>query len=75
MFTQENRAELIDVVEKMVRESGDPAGFDSERWLERWMSEGVPALAGRRPADLVGTPEGFESVKTVLLRMQSGAYS
>jgi uncharacterized protein (DUF2384 family) len=70
MLTQKDRAELTDMVETMVRESGNPAGFDSERW----MSEGVPALVDRRPADLVGTPEGFERVKAVLLRIQSGAY-
>jgi hypothetical protein len=62
-------------VEKMVRESGRPGGFDARRWLEDWLARPVPALGHRRPADVLLEPGGFERVQVILLRMQSGAYS
>lgn len=68
------KQELEQVVERMVRESGDPDGFDAAGWLDKWMMAPIPALGGNTPQSVVDTPEGFAQVKTILLCMQSGAY-
>lgn len=68
------KQELEQVVVRMVRESGDPDGFDSTAWLDNWMASPIPALDGNTPQSMIGTPEGFAQVKTILLCMQSGAY-
>jgi uncharacterized protein (DUF2384 family) len=75
MTYAEQVAALQDTVERMVRESGNPAGFDAQQWLRHWMSQPVAALGNRVPADVLGEPDGFDRVHTCLLRMQSGAYS
>jgi uncharacterized protein (DUF2384 family) len=75
MNSGEQIAALQLTVEKMVRASGRPDGFDARRWLEDWLSQRVPALGNRRPADLLTERDGFERVQVILLRMQSGAYS
>jgi uncharacterized protein (DUF2384 family) len=66
---------LQDTVERIVGESGDPTGFSAHQWLNNWISQPVPALGFRLPADVLREPGGFEQVQTCLLRMQSGAYS
>src|SRR5690242_3910560 len=38
---------LIGLVEKVVTESGDPAGFDAARWVAQWLHEPNAALGGR----------------------------
>jgi uncharacterized protein (DUF2384 family) len=63
------------LVERIVRESGKTQGFDAQAWLTRWLDETLPALAGRRPADVLREPGGYEQVRTIVARMQSGAYS
>jgi len=67
-------AALCAVVQRMVGESGTPAGFDARAWLDHWMTEEVPALGFKRPADLLKEPGGFDRVQTILKGMQSGAY-
>lgn len=44
---------------------------EAQRWLE------TPALGleGRRPIDLLSTPDGVEMVETLLLRMDYGVYT
>jgi uncharacterized protein (DUF2384 family) len=59
----------------MVDESGDPAGFNAPVWLAAWLERPLRALGGRRPAELMDTPEGQSIVSDVVARMQSGAYS
>jgi uncharacterized protein (DUF2384 family) len=59
-------------VQRIVNESGEPAGFHAGNWLQKWIREPVPALGGRCPIDLLFTPEGFDPVLTVLRRKQSG---
>lgn len=75
MDPQDDLASLCALVQRMVEESGNPEGFDARAWLEHWMSQEIPALGFRRPADLLKEPAGFDHVETTLRRMQSGAYS
>ena len=66
---------LLGQVQSMVRESGDPEGFDASAWLSAWMSAPVPALSGARPLDLMDTMTGQALVSQLLSQMQSGAYA
>lgn len=67
-------ASLIDQVQAMVEASGNPVGFDAEKWLAEWLQQPQPALGDRPPAALMGTAEGQEKVANILARMQSGAF-
>lgn len=66
---------LIAQVQRMVRESGNPEGFDAAAWVSRWLDTPVPALGGQRPIDLLDTTEGQAKVVTVIAQMQTGAYT
>jgi uncharacterized protein (DUF2384 family) len=75
MPLEHDLASLEDLVVRLLQESGRPDGFNIERWLHDWISAPVPALGGRRPVDVLAEPGGLELVRTVLTRMQSGAFS
>lgn len=62
-------------VSKMVAESGDANGFDVDAWLGLWLEQPVPALGGRTPSVLLTEENGFDLVRSTLMRMQSGTYS
>ena len=66
---------LLARVVQLVRESGDPKGFDACAWLSAWLQTRVPALGGARPLDVLEQPDGLEHVLALLLRMQSGTHS
>lgn len=66
---------LIGQVEAMVAESGNPQGFDANRWLGEWLERPLPALGGAKPADFMDTMEGQELVARLLAQAQSGAYA
>jgi len=66
---------LATVVQRIVDESGDPSQFDALAWTKRWLDRPCAALGGARPADHMTTPQGRALVETLILRMQSGAYS
>lgn len=68
-------AVLIGQVQTMVDRSGDPEGFDAARWVSHWLEQPVPALGGRRPADLMDTPPGQEIVSNLIAMMETGAYA
>lgn len=67
---------LIAIAQEIVENSTSPQarGFDAARWLGRWIEEPQPALGGRKPADLLDTPTGFEVVARTLGALESGAY-
>lgn len=65
---------LICQIELMVRESGDPVGFDAAAWLGEWMYLHIPALGGRTAASYMNTLEGQRYIANLLLTMQTGAY-
>ena len=74
-MTPQTADRLLEQVQTMVRQSGEPIGFDAAAWLSRWLSEPLPALGGTRPVDLLISAEGEARVSDILARMQSGAYS
>jgi uncharacterized protein (DUF2384 family) len=75
MALEDDIATLTVLVQGMLAESGEQAGFDARAWLDHWLTGVVPALERRRPLDVLNEPEGLEVVKSLLLRAQSGAYS
>ncbi len=70
-------ARLLGIAKEIVDESTAPAakGFDSAKWLGRWLEQPQPALGGRKPSELIDTPTGFDVVARLLGSMASGAYS
>jgi putative toxin-antitoxin system antitoxin component (TIGR02293 family) len=68
-------ARLVGQVEAMVKESGNPAGFNAAQWVGRWLEEPLAALGGRKPGGLMDTAEGQAIVSNVLARAQSGTYA
>jgi putative toxin-antitoxin system antitoxin component (TIGR02293 family) len=68
-------AKLVGQVQTMVRESGDPTGFDAAAWMAQWLEQPLTALGGRAPAELMDTSAGQGIVSQLLARSQSGAYA
>lgn len=66
---------LVALVQRVVDESGDPAGFDASAWATAWVAEPCPALGGRCPGDYLQTEEGQAMISRLILQMQSGAYA
>lgn len=66
---------LIGMVQTMVEQSGDPAGFDAPRWVSTWLAQPLPALGGATPASYMDTFEGQKLVAEILSMSQSGAYA
>lgn len=69
------RRELEEVVERIVRESGNPRGFNAQEWVRHWIATPKRALGGRRPRDLLRTESGRTAVRQLIERMQSSAYT
>ncbi|ARK45904.1 hypothetical protein BOC35_05810 [Burkholderia pseudomallei] len=65
---------LVNLVQKMVNESGDPEGFDTRKWLCTWLHEEVPSLGWTKPVTYLDTADGEELVALTLLSMQTSAY-
>jgi len=72
---EESVQALIKQVQTMVRESGDPHGFDAEKCVRQWIDWPIPALGGKTPSSYMVTVEGQRLVSNLLARSQSGAYS
>ena len=68
-------ARLVGLVEKIVAESGEPAGFDPARWTATWLQQRNPALGGRTAGDFMDTGDGRALVAGLIAQMQSGAYA
>jgi putative toxin-antitoxin system antitoxin component (TIGR02293 family) len=68
-------ASLVGQVQSMVAESGRTQDFDAGAWVSNWLEQPVPALGGRRPAELMDTSEGQAIVSRLVAQMQSGAYA
>lgn len=66
---------LIGQVEAMVRESGNPEGFDAAAWVGNWLERPQPSLGGKTPSSFMDTAEGQQLVMQVLAQAQSGAYA
>ncbi|MET1536821.1 hypothetical protein [Burkholderia sola] len=64
---------LVNLVQKMVNESGEPEGFDAKRWLCTWQHEEVPSLGWKKPVTYLAA-DREELVALTLQSMQTGAY-
>jgi uncharacterized protein (DUF2384 family) len=62
-------------VQALVRESGNPEGFDAAQWTATWLQRPNPALGGRTPGDYMDTADGRELVASLVAQMQGGAYA
>ena len=49
--------------------------FGSKEGAEQWLASPAIGLERRRPIDLLGTPDGFETVATYLGRIEYGVYA
>ncbi len=67
--------QLVRRVQTIVEESGNPVGFDAARWMAAFLLRANPALGGKAPNELLGTEEGQALIESLILRMQTGAYS
>lgn len=68
-------ARLVGQVDAIVKESGQPEGFDAAKWVAAWLDRPQAALGGKRPAELMDTADGRNIVSDLIARMQSGAYA
>jgi uncharacterized protein (DUF2384 family) len=69
--------DLVSMVQAMLATDPDnQAGrdFDVQKWVANWIQRPQPALGGLKPAELMDTSAGRESVMRVLGAIQSGAY-
>ncbi len=71
----ERRQQLIQTVQTIVCESGEPAGFDAARWLDDWLRHPLPALGGRSPVECLDSDDGHQMLIQLLRQMQSGAFA
>jgi len=69
------RDHLIDLVELIVTESGSSDKFDARSWLKEWLVSANPALGNRTPAEFMRTKAGRETIRSLILQMQNGAYA
>ena len=68
-------ARLVGQVSTLVKESGNPEGFNAAKWVATWLDQPQPALGGKRPAELMDSVDGRSIVSDLVARMQSGAYA
>lgn len=69
-------AKLLAKAQEIVRNStsDEAQGFDSAKWLGKWLDIPQAALGGRKPAELLDTPTGIAMVLKLLGAIESGAY-
>jgi putative toxin-antitoxin system antitoxin component (TIGR02293 family) len=67
---------LLGQAEAILERSTSPEakGFDVAKWLGSWIEQPQPALGGRKPADFLDTPTGYEIVSKALGALESGSY-
>ena len=67
---------LLGIAQDIVSNSKSPdaESFDAAQWLGRWIERPQPALAGRRPSEMLDTPTGVDVVARLLGSLESGAY-
>ena len=67
---------LLGIANEIVANSDAPQArnFDTAKWLGHWIELPQAALGGRKPADLIDTPTGVETVAKLLGSLESGSY-
>lgn len=68
-------AQLVDLVDRIVKESGSAKRFDAAKWTADWVKRPHPALGGRCPVDLLSTAAGRVLVSNLLLQQQASTYA
>lgn len=68
-------AQLSDLVDRIITESGCSKHFDAAKWTAEWVKRPHPALGGHCPSDLLSTAAGRVLVSNLLLQQQSSAYA
>ena len=65
---------LLGIAKAIAENSTAPeaVGFDTAKWLGDWIERPQPALGGRKPADMLDTPTGVETVAKLLGAIESG---
>jgi len=66
---------LVGKVEKVVAESGDPAGFNAALWTAQWLQQPNKALGGKEPGEFMDTADGRALVASLIAQMQAGSYA
>jgi uncharacterized protein (DUF2384 family) len=65
---------LREQVVTIVQESGNPEGFEADKWLTKWLSMPIGTLGGKSPAEYLNTEEGVELISNLLGQIQHGLY-
>ena len=55
-------------------DAAEARNFDTAKWLGRWIERPQPSLGGRKPADVLDTPTGVDTVVKLLGALESGVY-
>ena len=66
--------ELVQLAERIIKESGTSKGFDAWAWVGEWIHQPNPALGGT-PASYMDTIAGQTIVKNLLLQAQAGVFA
>lgn len=67
------RSMLIATVDQIVAQSGNPTNFDAASWIDRWVTELLPAL-GVTPRDYILAGNECELLVKLLLQAQSSSF-
>lgn len=70
-----HRARLIESVKLLVEARGEPAGFDPTAWVNAWIICPLPALGGKRPADVLDSEDGVDLLIRLLEQSADGTVS
>lgn len=65
---------LIGQAEALVRDCGDPEGFEASLWLAGWLQQPQASLGGARPARYLDTADGREQLSRLIGAQGSGSY-
>ena len=66
---------LIDLVQQIVMESGNPEGFSAQALLQEWLAAPLPVFGNRSPWDVLREPDGLTLVQATLLQIQKGSFA
>lgn len=67
---------LLGIAKAMAENSDAPEArdFDTAKWLGEWIERPQASLGGRKPAEMLDTPTGVETVVKLLGAIESGVY-
>jgi hypothetical protein len=68
------RERLIQLVEQLLRESGNTEPFDAAAWIDRWLRRPNHALGGATPELYLHTTQGEALLSGLIGAMAAGSY-